>query len=87
LAFRFRATISLHAEQTPERDFITETIRRVLLAAENAHGLSTHQLANRAGVSTRAMRTRMAKLMDSGLVTVVGKNARDPQRKYHWKGA
>jgi ATP-dependent DNA helicase RecG len=87
LAFRFRVTISLLAGQSPERDSITDTIRSVLLATENAHGLSTQQLADRAGISARAMRTRMAKLVDSGLVTVVGKNERDPQRKYYWKGA
>jgi len=86
MAFRFRAIISLKAEQPPERDVITEAVRTALLAPKNRKGLSTHQLAERAGISPRAMRTRMAKLVDSGLVSVLGKNARDPQRKYHWKG-
>ena len=86
MAFRFRAIILLKAEQPPDRDAITEAIRTALLAPENAKGLSTHQLAARATISPRAMRTRMAKLVDSGLVSVLGKSARDPQRKYHWKG-
>jgi predicted transcriptional regulator len=27
----------------------------------------------------------MGKLVEQGLVTVVGKNERDPQRKYYWR--
>jgi predicted HTH transcriptional regulator len=85
MAYRFRAIISLKAEQAPEQDAITETVRQALLAPENSKGLSTHQLAMHAAITPRAMRTRLAKLVASGLVTVVGKNSRDPQRKYHWR--
>lgn len=83
IAFRFRVTIFLERRQPARQDPITDTIRSVLLAT--AGGLSTQELATRVGLSARAMRTRMARLVDSGLVTVVGKNARDPLRKYHWK--
>ncbi|XAE57319.1 hypothetical protein OH491_03630 [Termitidicoccus mucosus] len=47
--------------------------------------LPTQQLADLAGISTRAMRTRLVKLVDCGLVIIVGKNTRAPQRKYFWK--
>jgi predicted HTH transcriptional regulator len=83
IAFRFRVTIFLERRQPARQDPITEAVRSALIAS--AAGLSTQDLATQTGLSTRAMRTRMARLVDSGLVTVVGKNARDPLRKYHWK--
>lgn len=86
VAFRFRVTISTTVREPVRRDAVTEKIRSALLAPANGSGLSTHELAKHAGITARAMRTRLAKLADSGLVTVVGKNSRDPLRKYHWKG-
>jgi ATP-dependent DNA helicase RecG len=85
IALRFRATIPLIADQPAQHDTITEAVRGALLEPKSRSGLSTHELAKRAGISPRAMRTRLARLMDSGLVSVVGTNLRDPQRKYHWK--
>jgi len=87
IALRFRATISLIADQPVQLDGVTAAVREALLEASSHTGLSTHELAKRAGISPRAMRTRLARLVSSGLVSVVGTNARDPQRKYHWKGA
>jgi predicted transcriptional regulator len=52
-------------------------------AAKN--GLSTAQIATAVKLTTRSVRTRMSKLVELGLVTVVGKNARDPRRKYYWR--
>ena len=52
-------------------------------AAKN--GLSTAQIAAAVKLTTRSVRTRMGKLMEQGLITVVGKNERDPQRKYYWR--
>jgi transcription initiation factor IIE alpha subunit len=48
-------------------------------------GLSTAQIATPVKLTTRSVRTRMGKLVEQGLVTVVGKNERDPQRKYFWR--
>ena len=36
-------------------------------------------------LTSRAVRTRMSTLVEQGLVTVVGKNPRDPQRRYFWR--
>lgn len=52
-------------------------------AAKN--GLSTAQIAAAVRLTTRSVRTRMGKLVEQGLVTVVGKNECDPHRKYYWR--
>lgn len=83
LAFRFRVTVSLKRKQIQALDPTTALIRDALTTATD--GLSTQALANQAGMSARSMRARLAKLADSGLVVAVGKNTRDPHRKYFWK--
>ena len=85
LAFRFRATISTAASKPARRDLITEKIRTALLLPANTGGLSTLELARSAGISARAMRSRLIKLEALGQVAVVGKNPRDPRRKYFGK--
>ena len=85
LAFRFRVTVSLTPVAQPALDAVTTAIRNALAASDAAGGLSTQQLAGQAGITARAMRARLARLINTGLVVVVGKNARDPRRKYFWK--
>jgi len=85
LAFRFRATIPTEAGKPARQDSMTEKIRTALLIPANAGGLSTQELATKTGISARSMRERLAKLLDLGMIAVVGKNPRDPLRKYHWK--
>ena len=85
-AFRFRATISLVPEQEPELDEVTQKIRAALsTAASKNSGLSSQQIADEVGLSTRAIRARMAGLAQRGLVTAVGRSERDPLRKYFWR--
>ncbi len=88
LSFRFRATILLVPEQEPELDDVTQKIRAALStpAGKNS-GLSSQQIAAEVGLSTRAIRARMTALAQSGLVTAVGRSARDPRRKYFWRNA
>lgn len=85
LAFRFRATLRLIADRKPDLDRVTQAIRQALLDHGGNIGLSSQQIANSIGLSTRAIRARMSSLVETGLVTVVGKSTRDPQRKYHWR--
>ena len=85
MAFRFRVTISLKPVAQPELDATTIVIRDALVASESTGGLSTRQLAGHARLTPRAMRARLGKLIGSGLVVAVGKNARDPHRKYFWR--
>jgi len=86
-AFRFRATISLLPEQEPELDEVTQKIRAALSTpAGITSGLSSHQIADEVGLTTRAIRARMTALAQRGLVNAVGRSERDPQRKYFWRG-
>ncbi|MFA6288913.1 MAG: helix-turn-helix domain-containing protein [Opitutaceae bacterium] len=82
--FRFRATLGLTPDRTATLDLVDTKIRDLLQAATADTGLSTAQLATAVGLTTRTLRSRLARLIDEGLVTVIGKNARDPHRKYHW---
>jgi predicted HTH transcriptional regulator len=85
-AFRFRATISLMRENKPELDEVTQKIRAALLtSAGKSSGLSSQQIAEGVGLSTRAIRARMTALAQRGLVTAVGRSQRDPLRKYFWR--
>ena len=57
-AFRFRATISLVPEQEPEFDEVTQKIRAALSTpAGMSSGLSSQQIADEVGLTTRAIRT------------------------------
>jgi hypothetical protein len=44
--------------------------------------LATREIAAIIGLSARATRTRLARLIDRGLVREIGTSAKDPQRKY-----
>src|ERR1019366_10796985 len=41
------------------------------------------QIAKRIGVSPRAARTRLASLVERGLVAEIGSGPQDPHRRYH----
>lgn len=46
-------------------------------------GLSTSEIARAIGISPRATRSRLVKLVARNLVVEIGTGPRDPQRKYH----
>lgn len=52
------------------------------LLKKNA-GLSTQELAGQLGLSARAMRTRLIKLVAKGLVVSIGSHVKDPNGKYY----
>jgi predicted HTH transcriptional regulator len=84
--FRFRVTLRLEPNPTAPLDPTTARIRDLLTAAPAAEsGLSTARIAAAIHLTSRAVRTRMSTLVEQGLVTVVGKNPRDPQRRYFWR--
>jgi len=85
--FRFRATLSLVPDRAALLDTIDGQIRDLLVSAGPDIGLSTAQLAIGVGRSSRTLRSRLARLVDQGLVSAVGKNARDPQRRYRWNAS
>ena len=79
ISTRFRVT--LHTKRTGSRvvDPVDEAILRALGSGK---GLSTREIAETIDRSPRAARTRLASLVDRGLVREVGTSPQDPKRRY-----
>ncbi|WP_416219739.1 ATP-binding protein [Frankia sp. Cas4] len=78
LGTRFRVTLWTQRVQLPTLD----AKDRAILTAIPTDGALTSAIANAIGLSTRATRTRLIKLVDRGLVREVGAGPRDPKRRY-----
>ena len=75
---RLRVTMSMQPVGAPEVDVIDQTILDVLGDGDR----TTREIADAIGRSTRATRTRLARLVGQGLVAVIGKGPQDPKRVY-----
>ncbi len=84
--FRFRVTMRLEKVRSAQLDEMGNRIRELFLSDAGQSGLSTAQVAAGVGLTTRAVRTRLNKLIDQGVLVPVGKSPRDPQRRYFWRG-
>ena len=83
LAFRFRVTFSLHrVAAQPQGDDTDRKIMELIRASEADGGTSTQYLSQAVGISTRAMRDRLARLTKAGRIVAVGKSAYDPRKRY-----
>lgn len=83
IAFRFRVTFSLHrVEAKPQEDATERKIMELIRASESDGGASTQHLSLEVGISSRAMRERLARMTRAGHVVAVGKSAYDPQKRY-----
>ena len=78
----FRVTLSAIHRHAPAKDERDQAILGAL-AASSEGGLSTSQIAKRIGLSPRAARTRLASLVERGLVAEIGSGPQDPHRRYH----
>ncbi len=78
----FRVTLSAVPSGPPSTDKRDEAILKALRRSAD-RGLSTSQIAQKLGVSPRATRTRLAALVERGLVAEVGTGPQDPQRRYY----
>jgi predicted HTH transcriptional regulator len=78
----FRVTLSAVPRRAPSRDARDEAILSAL-AASAGRGLSTSQIATKIKLSPRAARTRLASLVERGLIVEIGSGPQDPQRRYH----
>ena len=76
---RFRVTIFTERVLTPALD---ETDQAIMGALTGGKGLLTSEIARTIGLSPRATRTRLARLVGSGLVREVGTGPQDPKRRY-----
>ena len=75
----FRVTISAARRSAPAMD---ELDRAILDALAESAGLGTAEIARRIGRSARATRSRLASLVERGLVAELGSGPHDPRRKY-----
>lgn len=78
----FRVTFSMVRRQAPPRDSRDETILK-LIGNSGKTGLSTSTVAARLGISSRAARTRLASLVERGLLVEIGSGPKDPHRRYY----
>lgn len=79
VGLRLRVTLPLATDRPPRLDGVD---RRLLRALESGEADRTHDLARAVGLTTRATRTRLARLVERGLVRDVGFGPNDPRRCY-----
>lgn len=79
VGLRLRATMWLAADGPPRLDGVD---RQLLRALESGEADRTHDLARAVGLTTRATRSRLARLVERGLVRDVGLGPNDPKRRY-----
>ncbi len=77
---RFRVTIYSHQVAAPQLDNADEAIVTALHRAPG--GLSTSQVAESIGLSSRTARTRLKELATLGVVVELGTSPNDPHRRY-----
>jgi predicted HTH transcriptional regulator len=79
IATRFRATLSTRRVGAAILDEADQAILETLAGGE---GRLTSEIARTIGLSPRATRTRLARLVGSGLVREIGTGPQDPRRRY-----
>lgn len=83
VATRFRVTIRMERTHAPEVD---QTDQAILKAFPSGEGLLTSEIAKAIGLTPRATRTRLSRLVERGLVREVGTGPQDPKRRYYRVG-
>ena len=76
----FRVTLSTKKVTSPSVD---EKDQEILNALTGEEGHSTSKLAQKIGLSTRATRTRLIRLIERGLVYEIGSSPQDPKHRYY----
>jgi predicted HTH transcriptional regulator len=79
IATRFRVTIYTEKSAQPKLDDVES---RILDALGERDGLATAQIAKILELSTRATRSRLAVLLQKGLIVEIGTGPTDPKRRY-----
>jgi ATP-dependent DNA helicase RecG len=81
LATHFRVTI--FTTRSHHKQNIDDSNRAIMdILKHHPEGLVTNKIAEQIGLSTRAIRTRLLKLIELGLVVEVASSAQDPGRLY-----
>lgn len=79
VATRFRVTLRLERVNRPTLDETDQTILDVL---SDGSGRLTSELAVLIGLTPRATRTRLVRLVGNGLIRELGTSPQDPKRRY-----
>ena len=79
----FRVTIHTTSTGTPKVD---KTDQAILDALTAGNGLSTQEIATVIGLTGRATRSRLLKLVERDLVREIGTSPQDPRRRYFRAG-
>ena len=79
VGLRFRVTLGRKRIDRPNIDRIEEGI---LAAIGEGTGLSTSDVARAIKLTPRATRTRLARLVQHGLLREIGSGPQDPHRRY-----
>lgn len=79
IGFRLRVTLRTDRLRAPEIDPRDRTILGLL---EDGEGRPTREIAGAIGLTTRSTRTRLARLVERGLLREVGTGPHDPHRRY-----
>ena len=80
LATRFRVTIATARVGRPVLD---DTDQAILESLAGGKGHSTSEIAAAIGLTPRATRTRLARMVGRGLVHEIGTGPQDPKRRYY----
>ena len=80
LATRFRVTITT-TRVGPS--LVDETDQAILASLADGDGYATSAIAAAIGLTPRATRTRLARLVGNGLVREIGTGPQDPKRRYY----
>jgi len=83
LGTRFRVTLHTERSGSPA---LESTDQAILDALAGRDGLSTRDIAAAIDLTSRATRTRLAKLVERGLVREIGTSPQDPKRRYFRAG-
>lgn len=78
----FRVTLSAIPRRASAKDARDEAILAALSSSLEA-GLSTSEIAKQINLSPRASRTRLAALVERGLIAEIGSGPQDPHRRYY----
>ncbi len=65
---------------------VDKTDQAILDALAAGNGLSTQEIATMIGLTARATRSRLLKLVERGLVREIGTSPQDPRRRYFRAG-
>lgn len=79
IAARFRVTLGMKRIGRPTLD---PTDSAIVEALARGRGLLTSEIAQTIGLTPRATRTRLARLVGSGLLREIGTGPQDPKRRY-----